>query len=68
MFNDIDFLGAFVPGIAAWLGVSLAVFSLVDRLLTKSGFYRLFWHRALVRVALFAMFFCGFGLALGAGG
>jgi uncharacterized protein DUF1656 len=64
MLNDIEFLGAFVPGMAAWFVVSLAAFSLVDLLLTRSGFYRLFWHRALVRVALFSIFFCGFGLAL----
>lgn len=68
MFAEIDFLGAFVPGIAVWFVVSLALFSLVDLLLTASGFYRLFWHAALVRVALFAMFFCGFGLALSASG
>jgi hypothetical protein len=64
MLNDIDFLGAFVPGMAAWFVVSLAAFSLVDLLLTKSGVYQFFWHRALVRVALFSIFFCGFGLAL----
>jgi len=68
MLNDIDLLGAFVPGIAAWFVVSLALFVLADLLLTKSGVYRFFWHRALVRVALFAMFFCGFGLVLSASG
>jgi hypothetical protein len=64
MFAEIDLLGAFVPAIAAWLVGSLAVFVLADSLLTRAGFYRLFWHAPLVRFALFAIFYCVVGLAL----
>jgi hypothetical protein len=64
MFVEIDVLGAFVPAIAAWLVGSLVVFLVADALLTKVGFYRLFWHKPLVRFGLFACFFCAGGLVL----
>jgi hypothetical protein len=58
MFADIDLLGAFVPAIAVWFGGCLALFLVADVLLTKVGFYRLFWHAPLVRFGLFACLFC----------
>jgi Protein of unknown function (DUF1656) len=64
MFAEIDILGAFMPAIAAYFVASLGLFVLMDVLLTRSGFYRLFWHTPLVRVALFIILFCGGGLAL----
>jgi protein AaeX len=67
MFTDIDVLGAFVPAIAVWLFASLVMFILIDALLSKAGFYRLFWHTALVRVCLFACWFCAGGLVLSSG-
>jgi hypothetical protein len=62
MFADVDVLGAFVPGIAVWLLGALVIFIILDVLLTKAGFYRLFWHTALVRVSLFVCWFCAVGL------
>src|SRR5580693_2858263 len=50
MFAEVDVLGAFVPGIAVWLFGSLVIFIILDVLLTKVGFYRVFWHPALARV------------------
>jgi Protein of unknown function (DUF1656) len=64
MFAEIDFLGAFVPAIAAWFLASVGLFVPLDVLLTKSGAYRLFWHPPLVRFALFAIIFCGGSLEL----
>jgi protein AaeX len=63
MFAEVDVLGAFVPAIAAWLFVSLVIFIILDVLVTKAGFYRLFWHPALARASLFACWFCAGGLA-----
>ena len=63
MLSEIDLLGAFVPGILVWFAVS-AVFFLADALLTKAGFFRLFWHPPLVRFALFVILFCTVALAL----
>jgi len=63
MLADVDILGAFVPAIAIWLFVSLVIFIVPDVLLTRAGFYRLFWHPALVRTSLFVCWFCAGGLA-----
>jgi hypothetical protein len=60
MFAEVDVLGAFVPILVVWLALALVLFVIADALLTKVGFYRL-----LARLALFAAFFCGVGLALG---
>ena len=62
MFGEIDVLGAFVPAIAVWLFAAVAIFIVVDVPLTKAGFYRLFWHAALVRASLFVCWFCAAGL------
>jgi hypothetical protein len=62
MQSQFDFLGAFVPTIAAWFVLSLAIFVPVDALLTRRGFYRLFWHASLARFALFLCLFCGSAL------
>ena len=64
MFAEIDLLGAFVPAIAAWFVTSLAIFVLADALLTRAGFFRLFWHAPLARFGLFVCLFCAGGLVL----
>jgi uncharacterized membrane protein YqaE (UPF0057 family) len=52
------------PQIAGWLLLSLAVFVPVDAVLTRRGFYRLFWHAPLARFALFVCLFCGSALVV----
>jgi uncharacterized protein DUF1656 len=59
MQSQFDLLGAFVPTIAAWFVLALAVFVPVDASLNRGGFYRLFWHVPLARFALFVCLFCG---------
>ena len=59
MRSDLDVLGAYVPTLALWLVISLAIFVAVDTLLTRCGFYRLFWHAPLARFAVFVCLFCG---------
>ena len=49
---DLDMVGAFVPGIAIWLVGGLLVFLGLDAILTRWGFYRLFWNPPLARFAL----------------
>ena len=66
MFAEIDLLGAFVPAIAMWFVCSLAVFVPLDLLLTRMGFFQLFWHAPLARFGLFACLFCAGGLMLSA--
>ena len=65
MFAEIDLIGAFVPAIAAWFVCALAIFVVVDLLLTRAGLFRLFWHAARARFGLFVCLFCIGGLALG---
>src|SRR5712691_10792964 len=64
MQSQFDLMGAFVPTIAAWLVLLLAVFVPVDAVLTRRGFYRLFWHAPLARFALFVCLFCGSALVV----
>ena len=64
MQSQFDLLGAFVPTIAAWFVLSLAIFIPVDALLTWRGFYRLFWNVPLARFALFACLFSGGALVM----
>jgi hypothetical protein len=66
MFSEVDVLGAFVPILVVWLALAFGIFVIADALLTKVGFFRLFWHAPLARLALFAALVCGVGLALGA--
>jgi hypothetical protein len=60
MRSDFDLVGAYVPTLALWFVISLAIFVAVDALLTWGGFYRLFWHAPL---ASFALFVCLFAAA-----
>ena len=62
MLREFDFLGAFVPALAVCFLVSLIVFIPVDALLTRLGFYRMFWYEPLARFALLVCFFCATGL------
>jgi len=62
MQSQFDLLGVFVPTVAVWFVLSLAVFVPVDALLTRRGFYRVFWHAPLARFTLFVCFFCASAL------
>ena len=64
MQSELDFLGAFAPALAGWFVLALTVFVAADALLTRRGFYRLFWHAPLARFALFVCLFCGGALVL----
>jgi len=58
MRSELDLLGAFAPALAAWFVLALAVFVAADAVLTRRGFYQLFWHVPLARFAVFLCFFC----------
>jgi hypothetical protein len=64
MRSDIDIVGAYVPTLTLWFVISLAIFVAVDALLTRRGFYRLFWHEPLARFAFFVCLFCGGALTM----
>jgi hypothetical protein len=64
MFAELDLLGAFVPAIAVWFVCAFAVFVPINMVLTRMGFFRLFWHASLARFGLFACLSCIGGLIL----
>jgi len=66
MRADLDLLGAFVPMLALWFALSLALFAPLDALLTFRGSDQLFWHPPLARFALFLCLFCGVALVVSA--
>ena len=65
MLGETDFLGAFMPTAVAWFVAALVIFVIVDAVLARVGFYRLFWHAPLARFALFVCLFCAGGLIAG---
>jgi protein AaeX len=58
MLGEIDVLGAFMPRAVNWFVVALLIFAVADWCLTKTSFYKYFWHPPLVRFALFICLFC----------
>jgi Protein of unknown function (DUF1656) len=64
MQSQFELVGAFVPMIAAWFVLALAVFVPADAVLTRCGFFRVFWHAPLARFALFVCFLCGSALVV----
>ncbi|WP_168787440.1 DUF1656 domain-containing protein [Paraburkholderia aromaticivorans] len=55
MFKDIDIVGVFVPAVAGLMFVSWCVFIVLRRVLVRTGFYRLVWHRSLLDLGLYVM-------------
>jgi hypothetical protein len=64
VFTEVDVLGAFVPIAVVQLAACVVIFAVVDALLSRMRFYRLFWHAPLARFGLFVLFFCAIGFAL----
>lgn len=61
MLGEIDVLGAFMPRAVAWFVVASLIFAAADWCLTKTSFYKHFWHPPLVRFALLICLFCAGG-------
>lgn len=54
MLVEISLGGALMPSLALYAVASIVVFVVTDRAASAIGFYRIVWHPALVRLALFA--------------
>jgi protein AaeX len=59
MLREIGVSGALVPSLLLYFLASIALFLGLDRLASPLGLYRLVWHPALVRLALFVCVFSG---------
>ena len=66
MRQEVDLYGVFVPSLLVCAIVAYVVTALATRLLARTGFYRLVWHRALFDTALFVILW-GVAAAMGGG-
>ena len=64
--QEVDVYGVFVPSLLVCAFVAYAITALVTRLLARTGFYRLVWHRALFDMAFFVILW-GVVAAIGGG-
>ena len=59
MLREISLFGGLVPSLLLYFLGAVALFLVIDRLLSPLGFFRLVWHPPLVRLALFVCLFSG---------
>ena len=59
MLREIALFGALAPSLLLYLVATIALFLVVDRLASRIGAFRLFWHPPLARLALFVCLFSG---------
>ena len=52
MLIEANLGGALAPSLLLYAVVSIVLFILIDRVASAIGFYRIVWHPALVRFAL----------------
>jgi protein AaeX len=57
MLRELSIDGVLVSSLLPYFVGTIPVFWLVDNLLQRFGWYRLVWHPALVRLALFVILF-----------
>ncbi|TFW31115.1 DUF1656 domain-containing protein [Massilia horti] len=55
MIGEVSLYGLYVPPLLLLTLVALAISSLLNRLLARTGFYRLVWHPALFDFSLFVI-------------
>lgn len=55
MTGELDLYGVFVPSLAAWMLIAFALSLLLRRVLARTGFYRMVWHRPLFDLALYVV-------------
>ena len=59
MLREIPLFGALAPSLLLYLLAAIALFLAIDRLASRLGVFRLFWHPPLVRLAVFVCLFSG---------
>ena len=52
---EINIGGVYVPAALVWAGAAFVLCILIERILGRTGFYRLVWHRALFDLAVFVI-------------
>ena len=56
LVQEVNLSGVYLPAALVWAGIAFLLSSVTSRILSRTGFYGLVWHRALFGVALFVLF------------
>jgi len=56
LVQEVNLSGVYLPAALVWAGIAFLLSSVTSRILSRTGFYALVWHRALFGVALFVLF------------
>ena len=62
MLSEVSVFGALVPSLLLYFLASVLVFLVLDRVVSRFGFYRLLWNPPLARFGLFVCLFCTLSL------
>jgi hypothetical protein len=57
MLRELALFGALAPSLLLYFLAAIVLFVVIDRLIDRSGVYRLVWHPPLVRLGLFLCVF-----------
>ena len=57
MLRELSVFGALAPSYLFYFLASILLFFILDRLATRLGLFRLFWHPPLARLGLFLCLF-----------
>jgi len=63
MLRELSVFGALAPSYLFYFLASILLFVILDRLATRLGLFRLFWHPPLARLGLFLCLFSALVLA-----
>lgn len=63
MLREMSVFGALAPSYLFYFLASILLFVILDRLATRLGLFRLFWHPPLARLGLFLCLFSALVLA-----
>jgi protein AaeX len=55
IMQELNFGGVFVPAALVWAAAAFVLSSLIGRVLSRTGFYQLVWHRALFDFSIFVL-------------
>ena len=55
IMQELNFDGVFVPAALVWAAAAFFLSSFIGRVLSRTGFYAVVWHRALFDFSLFVI-------------
>ena len=55
MIGEVDIYGVLFPPLVIWIGIALALSTVIRRIISALGLYRFIWHRPLFDLCLLVM-------------